>query len=453
MTNLSRIDLGYKPRPWQVICHTHKARFTVLALHRRAGKTELAIAELVNSALNLTLPLGFYAYVAPYLKQAKLIAWSRLKDRLQPLAMVGGCTFNESELAVTFKHNGAIIRVMGADNPDALRGTRLDGAVIDEVGQIKPEVWTDIIQPALSDRLGWALFIGTPKGINLFSELYFKAESLPDWYAASWTVYDTNALPAEEVARLRRDMSDVSFAREYLCDFNAAGSNQLISLGDLNLATARVHKPNAIALAPRILGVDVARFGDDRSVIFPRQGLLAFPPEIYLGLDNMAFADRIAHKIDVWRPDAVFIDAGAGSGVIDRLRQLQYDVVEVHFGGRPSDDRYFNKRAEMWFNMAEWLKAGGSIPDIKELKQDLGAPTYDYHPSSNKIQLESKDDIKERLKVSPDLGDALALTFASPVAVKTTPYATEYDNYNDVYGLNSGTRDANAGSYNPYDNL
>jgi hypothetical protein len=97
-----------------------------------------------------------------------------------------------------------------------MRGLRIDGSVIDEVAQIKPEVWMDIIQPALSDRKGWAMFIGTPAGINLFSELYYKAASLPEWHAARYTVYDTHALDEDEVARLKRDMAETSFAREYL---------------------------------------------------------------------------------------------------------------------------------------------------------------------------------------------------------------------------------------------
>ena len=137
-------------------------------------------------------------------------------------------------------------------------------------------------------------------------------------------------------------------------------------------------------------------------------------PQVYRGIDNMALADKVAQQIELFRPDAVFVDAGNGAGVIDRLRQLHHEVIEVHFSGSPSQARYLNKRAEMWFEMRDWLRAGGAIPDLVDLKQDLAAPTYRFTPA-DKIQLESKDDIKARGLPSPDLGDALALTFAFPI--------------------------------------
>ena len=413
-----KIGLGYFPRDWQRECHRQRKRFTVLALHRRAGKTELAIMELLDNALNFKLDLGLFFYVAPYLKQAKAIAWARLKARVEPLRQFGAVEINESELSVTLKHNGAVIRIFGADNPDAMRGVRLDGCVIDEVAQIKPEVWNDTLQPALSDRKGWALFIGTPQGVNLFSELYFRSAQLPDWHSAKYTVYDTHAIDPDEVQRLKRDMAETSFAREYLCDFSAAGDDQLISLSDVESAAQRVIREDAVSYAPRILGVDPARFGDDRSVIFPRQGIAAYEPIIYRGIDNMDLAARVAAKIEEWKPDAVFIDAGQGGGVIDRLHQLGYDVIEVHFGGKPTNPEYLNKRAEMWFAMREWIKMGGGIPNRVDLKQDLSAPVY-WFDAAGRIQLEPKDEIKKRGLPSPDLADALALTFAHPVAKKT----------------------------------
>ena len=391
-----------------------RKRFTVLALHRRAGKTELALRQLLDSALRCEVDLGLFFYVAPLLKQAKTIAWSRLKQIVAPLVMHGMAEVNESELWVRLLTNGAMIRVYGADNPDAMRGVRLDGVVIDEVADVKPETWREVLQPALADRLGWAMFIGTPHGINLFSELFFKARSLQDWHAALYTVYDTEALDVQEVERYRQSVDENTFKREMLCDFAASGDDQLMSLTDVNEACRRHLKKDDYTYAAKVLGVDPARFGGDRSVIFPRQGLYAMPPKVYRGIDNMTLADKVAQEIERFQPDAVFIDAGNGSGVIDRLRQLHHDVIEVHFSGAPSHARYLNKRAEMWFEMRDWLRAGGAIPDLVDLKQDLAAPTYKFTPA-DKIQLESKDDIKGRGLPSPDLGDALALTFAFPV--------------------------------------
>ena len=412
-----RSGFNYFPRDWQRECHRKMARFTVLALHRRAGKTELALMELLDHAMRFDKDLGMFFYVAPFLKQAKAIAWQRLKQRIEPLRQLAMVDINESELSVKFRNNGAMIRVFGADNGEAMRGVRLDGCVIDEVSQIRKEVWDDVIQPATSDRKGWCLFIGTPQGVNLFSELYFKAQNTPDWHSAKYTVYDTHSIDADEVERLRRDMSETSFSREYLCDFSAAGDDQLISLSDVESAAQRIYKPNEMDYAAKVLGVDPARFGDDRSVIFPRQGMAALQPEVYRGLDNMDLASRVAAKIESWKPDAVFIDAGNGSGVIDRLRQLGYDVIEIHFGGKSLDPGYLNKRAEMWFLMADWLKTGASIPNLVDLKQDLAAPIF-WYDSAGRKQLEPKDDIKKRGLPSPDLGDALALTFAQPIAKK-----------------------------------
>lgn len=413
------IRFGLPMRSWQRECARFKTRFAVLALHRRAGKTELALKKLLDSAVKNDLELPMYFYVAPFLKQAKMIAWTRLKQMVSPAIPHGLFEVNESELFVRYVPNGAIIRIFGADNPDAMRGVRLDGVVIDEVAQIKGEVWDEIIQPALSDRLGWAWFIGTPKGQNLFSHLYYHATNDPDWSTARYTVYDTDSILSSEVERLKRSMSDMSWAREYLCDFTASAEDQLISLVDIEEATRRAIKPEDLVLAPKIIGVDPARFGNDRSVLFKRHGLSALQPQFWRGIDNMDLAARVAHEIQNWQPDAVFIDSGAGAGVIDRLRQLGHDVIEVNFGGKATQDRFVNKRAQMWSDMAEWVVSGGALPNVEALKLELATPTYEFD-ATGRLKLESKDDIKKRLPDagSPDLADALALTFAYPVTAK-----------------------------------
>ena len=442
MTN-THLAVDYSPRQWQRNCHYALKRFNVFVLHRRAGKTELAIMELLDKAMRFDKGMGLFFYIAPFLKQAKAIAWSRIKHKLQPMIGTGAVSINESELSVTFAHNGSVIRIFGADNPDAMRGVRLDGIVIDEVAQIRPTVWEDIIQPTLSDRNGWAIFTGTPNGVNLFSEIFYKAQNLPDWHAAIYTVYDTDAVAASEVQRLRRDMTETSFSREYLCDFNASAEDQLISLSDSNAAANREYPDRDFMDAPKILGVDPARFGDDRSVIIRRQGLKASDIVMFRGLDNMQLASRVAQICQDWDPDAVFIDSGGGAGVLDRLRQLDYDPVEVPFGGRAIlEQQFVNRRTEMWWNMKEWIEAGGWIPSDPMLRQELSTPTYWFDAQGRKA-LESKDDIKKRLQggASPDIADALALTFAYPVGkrlplevrVRLKPISQlDYDPYDKV---------------------
>ena len=417
---MSSITLDYTPRAWQKECHVKKQRFSVYALHRRSGKTELAIMELIDKAIKTDKELAMFVYVAPFLRQAKAIAWARLKQKIEPLRRNSVIDINEGELSVRFKHNGAIIRLFGGDNPDAMRGLRLDGIVMDEVAQLKNELWTDIVQPALSDRLGWSIFIGTPSGINLFSELYYKAIDEDEWAAARFTVYDTDSLHPNEVTRLKRDMSETSFAREYLCDFAAQGDDQLIALADTEDAAKRTYQSDHVKMSPVILGIDPARFGDDRSVVFRRQGKQGYKPIVYRGIDNMDLAARVANLIEEHNPDAVFCDAGAGSGVIDRLRQLSYDVIEIPFGGKATKpEQYINRRTEMWWLMKQWIEEGGAIPNDTALKQELATPIYWYDNVGRKV-LESKDQIKKRLQGagSPDLADALALTFALPVAKK-----------------------------------
>ena len=420
--DLPTVDLRYTPRPWQTICHRSRTRFSIRVLHRRAGKTELGMMELIDAALGFNQELGAYVYVAPLLKQAKRIVWTRLKHRLRPLIEAKRVAVRDGDdLTVTCLNNGATIQLYGADNPDGLRGVRLDGAVIDEVAQMKPVVWEEIIQPALADREGWATFIGTPHGVNVFSELHYKALSpaaqRDGWSTQLFTVYDTDTLNPKEVERLRRDMSDQAFSREFLCDFAAAGDDQLISLVDVELACQREYKTAEYDYAPTIIGVDPARFGDDRSAIVIRQGLRCGPPIVFQGIDNMALAAKVAELIERLAPDAVFVDAGNGSGVIDRLRQLGHDVSEVPFGGSPNDPQYVNKRTEMWCEMADWVRAGGALPNDTGLKRDLAAPVYGFNMKGQKA-LESKDQIKARGLPSPDIGDALCLTFAHHVAKK-----------------------------------
>ncbi len=436
------IKLEYTPRLWQRESHIKQARFKVLALHRRSGKTELAIMELIDKALKCEKELGLFCYVSPYLSQSKAIAWQRLLSKLEPLRRTNTIEINQSELSVKFLHNGAVIRLFGGDRYDALRGVRLDGIVIDEVAQIRPELWIDVCQPALSDRLGWAIFIGTPSGINLFSELYYKAIDEDGWTAARYTVFDTDSIHPDEVNRLKRDMSETSFAREYLCDFSAAGDDQLIALADTEDAAKRIYQKDHVKLSPIVLGIDPARFGDDRSVVFRRQGRQAFEPVVYRGIDNMELAARVANLIEEYDPDAVFCDAGAGSGVIDRLRQLSYDVIEIPFGGKAmKPEQYINRRSEMWWLMKQWIEEGGAIPNDIALKQELATPIYWYDNVGRRV-LESKDQIKKRLQGagSPDLADALALTFALPVAKKMPE---------DIY-IKRRTESTQKKDYDPY---
>jgi len=406
-------DLGYRPRPWQEKCRAAMKRFNVLVVHRRGGKTVMACITLVDACLRTKKKNARYAYLAPYRVQAKAIAWDYVKAYAR---RIPGAKILEGELRIDFP-NGARLSLYGADDPERLRGLYFDGIVIDELKDIKPSVWGEIVRPALADRIGWALVIGTPKGINLLSQMYFDALNAPDeWYASIWKWDDTDSLPYEEVQAAKRAMSDRQFRQEFECDFNAASEANLITLDMVEEACKRGPREGDIAHAPRILGVDVARMGDDRSVIFPRQGLVAFRPRVHEDIDNVDLAGDVMASITRWGAHATFIDAGRGEGVIDVMRHAGYNPIPVNFGGTKGiPPGYANMRSAMWGKLAQWIRDGGALPNLPELKADLCTPKMDWDNASNLMTLESKKSIRKRGLPSPDLGDALALTFAHPV--------------------------------------
>lgn len=417
---MSVISLGYTPRDWQRAMHLAMAakKRGVLVIHRRAGKTVGAVMHAIDRALTCPREEPRYAYVAPMLKQVKAVAWSYLKRYARPIP---GCEINESELHVSFMnaHNQrAQVRLYGADNPDAMRGIYLDGAVLDEVSQLSSDLWDSVLLPALADRDGWALLMGTPDGINLLSQLYNLALRDPLWHACLYTVYDTGALTSEMIASLKHEMTETAWRREMLCDFTASSDEQLISFDAIQAASKR--QGPVVPYEPLILGVDVGRFGSDPSVLFWRQGRNAtWSPERHHGQDTMHLAGRVAYLIGERKPAATFIDqTGIGAGVIDRLRALGLPAIGVDFGSKPSgligECHPANKRAEMYVRMRDWLNTGGAICPDAALMTQLAAVRYGYD-NDNRLLLEKKDEMRKRIKSSPDEADALALTFAHPV--------------------------------------
>lgn len=198
--------------------------------------------------------------------------------------------------------------------------------------------------------------------------------------------------------------------------FPPSSINALIGIDDIKAAMTRDYKIEEYARAAKVLGIDVAREGMDTSVIFPRQGLQAFTPMQYRNITGTYGAEMTARKINEWGADASFVDntGGFGSSWIDNLNRLGFSPIPVHFNEKSANPRYFNKRTEMLFEAVEWIKGGGSLPYNEELIQELTNTTYTFR--GDKVIIEPKEIIKAKLGRSPDLLDALALTFASPVA-------------------------------------
>jgi hypothetical protein len=176
------------------------------------------INDLIDGALRCRQKAPRFAYVAPYFSQAKDVAWSYLKTYTAPIP---GVAANESELRVDLP-NGGRVRLYGADNYERLRGLYFDGLVLDEYGDMDPRAWQEVLRASLADRLGWAIFIGTPRGLNHFAEAWERAQSDPEWLTMSLKASATGLLPADELANARREMSEEQYLAEFECSFAAS---------------------------------------------------------------------------------------------------------------------------------------------------------------------------------------------------------------------------------------
>ena len=213
------IDLGYRPRDQFRSFHRRKQRWSCIVAHRRAGKTVACIMDLIDYALRCDKPNPRFGYLAPFYAQAKDVAWSYIKQYVAPIPNV---EINESELRVVLP-NKATIRLYGADNYNRMRGVYFDGVVMDEPADMDPRAWPEVVRPALSDRRGWATFIGTPKGRNSFYEIFQDAAKKPDdWFSMTLRASETGILPDEELTDARSMMSEEQFDQEYECSFDAA---------------------------------------------------------------------------------------------------------------------------------------------------------------------------------------------------------------------------------------
>ena len=211
------IELEYAPRSVFEDFHERTKRWAVVVAHRRCGKTVACINDLIYRALTEDKENARYAYIAPYYAQAKSIAWDYLQRFSKPVMAKS----NQSELWVELI-NGSRIKLFGADNPDALRGLYLDGVVLDEYADMRPRIWGEIIRPLLADRLGWATFIGTPKGHNAFYDVYENASKAENWFVKTLRASQTKLLPDSELKDAFNAMTEDQYLQEFECSFEAA---------------------------------------------------------------------------------------------------------------------------------------------------------------------------------------------------------------------------------------
>lgn len=303
--------------------------------------------------------------------------------------------------------------------------------IIDEAGGVPDAIMASAEAALSSCKEGHIAIAGNPT--HLEGPLYraCKTQEKKLWYVVEITSDpdDPNRSPRVSV-QWARDMID-KYGRDnpfvlvsVFGKFPPTSFNALIGPDEVDRSIAQRYREPDFIHSPKILGVDCARFGDDSSIIFPRQGLQTFIPQQFRNIDGSTGAEHVANKWNTWGADACFIDdtGGFGSSWIDNLLRLGKDPIGIKFNERAIDDQYFNKRTEMAFKTVEWIKRGGAIPDIKELKDALVNTTYTF--KGDRLLLEPKEDVKVKLHgQSPDHMDALMLTFAMPVeAEKRNPY-------------------------------
>lgn len=415
------IEIDYKPRPKQLDMHHGLAahRWAVVVAHRRFGKTVCLLNHMLADALNCKKVRPFFAYLAPLYTQAKTIAWAYLKHYT---SVIPGVKVNESELWVEFPHNQARIRLFGADNPDSLRGLYFDGVVLDEFGDMKPEAYDAVIRPALSDRKGWAVFCGTPKGHNRFHELYLYSLSDPEWFSAMYRADETGVIDADELESAKKQMSENLFRQEYLCDFDASSDDVLIPL---SLITEAFDRPIGYHHMPAVMGVDVGMSlsGDASAIVVRQGGVITYMDEFRLD-DTLQIAGKVRDVAKAVGAIAVYIDGiGWGAGVGHTLSGWGIPTHSVNVGEGASAGESFNRlRDELWWKCREFFQERQcSILESKhrnKLAAELSSPTYGYTPAG-KTKVEGKDEMKKRGVPSPNLADALCMTmmWQPPVAI------------------------------------
>lgn len=318
-------------------------------------------------------------------------------------------------------------------NTEAFAGLHNQGKrvvlIFDEASAIADAIW-QVAEGALTDsdtEIIWLAFGNPTQNTGRFRECFGK-------FAHRWKKFQIDSRNVEGTNKAQIDKwiedygEDSDFVRVRVRgEFPRAGSSQFIA-SDI-VAFCRKYKAEGYENLPRIMAVDVARFGDDQTVMGDRQGRKARVLSKLRGLDTVQVAQRVMEALDNAERDgqpydALIIDGdGLGAGTIDHIKHHGYDrkvrLFEFHGGESPHDpNMYFNRRAEVWGMMRDWLKAGAQIPDDPELESDLTSPQYGFS-SKQQIQLEKKEDMKKRGLSSPDCGDMLAMTFAENIMPKS----------------------------------
>lgn len=312
----------------------------------------------------------------------------------------------------------AVARTGRKDNPEALQGFHADELIflIDEASGIPDPVF-EVARGALSTPTARVVMAANPtRTTGYFYQAFHRGRD--SWTRLTFSCIDSPLVSPNYVEEMRQEYGEDSdiYKVRVLGEFPSGGDLQFIPAAVVTAAQRRYYRPELYSFAPVVLGVDVAWFGGDKSVIFLRQGLYSRLLFATPNCEISTLAGKVAEFEDSLRADAVFVDAtGVGAGVVSNLRLMGRTPIAVMLGGASNSAECALKRDECWWLMKKWLAdEQGQIPEDERLKDDLCAPDYGYD-MRGRVKLERKQDMRARGLASPDYADALALTFAQPI--------------------------------------
>lgn len=304
------------------------------------------------------------------------------------------------------------------NNTEAFAGTHEESVLVvfDEASKISDKIWEVTDGIFTTKKNIWIVAGNGTRNVGRFYDCFHKLKGKPwkTWNIDSRTCKAANAPYLEQLVE-QYGGEDTDQARVRVRGlFPRAATRQLISTEAVE--KCQKHETEAWEYMPKVMGVDIARFGENSSTICIRQGRKVFPIEVLPKQDLMQTAHQVAERIRIEKPVQVFVDgSGIGAGVVDRLRQLNFNVTDVNGGNQSLNPRFLNKRAEMWYEMKEYIEGLCELPPDQKLREELTCVSYDF-TDKGRIRLDRKSDIQDEYGFSPDRADALAMTFAYPVA-------------------------------------
>ena len=411
------LDPTSQQREFLVALAQPGARVAVRSGHGTGKSTALAVAALWFLA---TRPDALVPCTAPTAHQLQDVLWREMRRLVSGMEEETRELFSLTADRIHLRGSAGMIvaRTARPENPDALQGFHAPEIlfIIDEAAGVNDAIF-EVARGALSTASARVALAGNPTRLTgYFHNAFHLARDA--WNRLHFSCLDSPLVApeyAKEIAAEYGEDSDVYRVR-VIGDFPKAGMFNLISLELVERAMTKKAPIDFCSSAPKVIGVDPAWLGTDRSAAVLRRGMTARVLFTVRGADTWRLTELVARKAQEIAPDAIFVDqTGVGAGVFDQLKRTSYPVVGVAFSQKPVESgRFANRRAEMWWRLREWLEQGPVIEASTDLRDDLIGPEY-HLTADGKIQLESKDSMRKRGIASPDLGDALALTFALPV--------------------------------------